>query len=129
MKVDTVPAKFRSLAEHGLDSEALKTYKGERLNRDVRTGQPILLADIAGVGQLTLEKPYFALTVPAETGMIIPGDYVKIIVTRVNAPAASGAGGRGNGAGTEGGTAALPYDATIIGKDNGLQSPAAVGGT
>jgi len=122
LKQVDIPARFKSLADRGLDWDGRKNYKGERVNRDIKAGQPVMLADIAGVGQLVLEKPYFALTVPAETSMIIPGDFVKIIITRVNAPAAA-RGGTATGPGGE----SLPFDAVVIGKDPGYKV-LAVGG-
>jgi len=114
-----VPQQFSKLAGRCLDPKSLSTYKGERLNREILGGQPVMLADIAAVGDLTLEKPYYALTLPAETGMIIPGDFVKIILTRSNLAGAVSA--------APDAAAFLPYDATIIGKEEGFKV-LAVGG-
>jgi hypothetical protein len=67
-----------------------------------------MLADIVDRDFLVLEKPYRALTLPAEAGILIPGDYVKILVTRTNVA-------------TTEPTAASPYDATVIGNDEGFK--------
>jgi Flp pilus assembly protein CpaB len=107
-----VPARFSSLAARCLDWEARTTYKGVRINREIFAGQPILLGDIVDTDYLILEKPYFALTLPAETGMIIPGDYVKIILTRTNMV---------NVASSMPVAGAPAYDAVIIGKDEGFK--------
>ena len=120
LMVIPVPQQFSKLADRCLNPKSLASYKGKRVNREIFGGQPVMLADIAAVGDLVLEKPYFALTLPAETGMIIPGDYVKIMLTRSNLvsvaatmPVAAGM---------------MPYDATIIGKDEGFKV-LAVGGS
>jgi Flp pilus assembly protein CpaB len=113
LTVIDIPQRFSSLAVRCLDTKSLATYKGERVNREILAGQPVMLADIAAVGDLTLEKPYFALTLPAETGMIIPGDFVKIILTRASLMGAV--------ATSPDATGVMPYDATIIGKDEGFK--------
>ncbi len=114
----TIPAKFAAMMPGRLSWEGRGAYKGERVNRDVFAGQPVLLADLAAVGQLVLEKPYYALTIPADTGMLIPGDYVKIIVSRP---------GSGSTPGVPIDPAHPIYDATVIGKDEGYKV-LAVGG-
>jgi len=117
LEKEEIPAKFSSLASRSLDPEAMKSYKGERVNRDIFAGQPVLIADLAAVGQLVLEKPYYALTIPAETGMIIPGDTVKIIFAKA-APASTT---------VTAGVSNASYDATIIGDEDGFKV-LAVGG-
>jgi Flp pilus assembly protein CpaB len=119
LKQLAIPERFASLAQRCLDWEARASYKGERVNREIKMDQPVMLADISAVGELVLEKPYFALTLPAETGMIIPGDFVKIIVTKANLVNAA--------AGSAALASAMPYDAQIIGKDEGYKV-LAVGG-
>jgi Flp pilus assembly protein CpaB len=106
-----VPAKFSRLARQCLDAESLKNYKGARINREILMGQPVMLADIVDRDFLVLEKPYMALTLPAESGILIPGDYVKIILTKTNMV---------NVAATEP-VAAPAYDTTILGKDDGFK--------
>src|SRR5206468_3131136 len=101
---------------------ALASYKGDRVNREIKQDQFILLADISAEGEFVLEKPYFALSLPADTGMIVPGDYVKIIVTKANLTSAAAAA-----AGNAPPPSAMPYDATIIGKGDGYKV-LAVGG-
>jgi Flp pilus assembly protein CpaB len=95
-------------------------YKSERVNRDIFATQPILLADLASVGQLVLERPNLALTIPAEIGMVIPGDNVKIIIPRpaTLTPAGAAAPVSPN---------RLPFDAIVIGPPEGYKV-LAVGG-
>jgi Flp pilus assembly protein CpaB len=121
LTVIDIPQRFSSLAQRCLDPKSLSgnAYKGQRVNREILAGQPVMLADIAAVGDLVLEKPYYALTLPAETGMIIPGDLVKIMLTRSNLVSAAATMPAAAGM--------MPYDATIIGKDDGFKV-LAVGG-
>ncbi|HVT80953.1 MAG TPA: hypothetical protein VHM90_09870 [Phycisphaerae bacterium] len=119
LKTMDIPTRFGALRAASLDPEALATYKGQRVNRYVQGDQPVMLGDLGGVGSLELEAPFFALTLPAETGMIIPGDFVKIIITKANTVS--------EGAGSPRMAGGLPFDATIIGKDAGFKV-LAVGG-
>lgn len=80
LKIEEIPAKFSSLAAQSLDPDARLTYKGQRLNRRVLAGQPIFLADLSAGGELSLQEPFRALTIPADAGLVIPGDYVQILV-------------------------------------------------
>ncbi len=119
LKVVNIPARFSTLAAMCLDWDSRSSYKGQRLNRDIQAEQPVMLGDLGGVGSLELQKPYYALTLPADTGIIIPGDYVKIVITKANVV-------------NQGGTVmmapgGMPYDSTIIGKDDGFKV-LAVGG-
>jgi Flp pilus assembly protein CpaB len=121
LRVMKIPQQFAAMAAHGLDPNSLNAYKGARLNREILADQPVLLSDIApfSAGDLVLEKPYMALTLPTETGMIIPGDYVKIILTRPNLI----------GAASTVPVAGVPQnDAIIVGKDEGFKV-LAVGGS
>ncbi|HEY4329882.1 MAG TPA: SAF domain-containing protein, partial [Phycisphaerae bacterium] len=59
LRTDKIPARYASMAQGSLDWDSRTSYKGQRVNRDIKAGQPVLLADLAAVGTLTLEKPYF----------------------------------------------------------------------
>jgi Flp pilus assembly protein CpaB len=109
LKVEEIPVKFAALANQSLDPEAKGTYKGQRINRRVLAGQPIFLADLAAGGSFELKEPYRALTIPADAGLVIPGDYVQIIVSSPEPPAVSGP------AGAEG---AMPPAAKTAGLNN-----------
>jgi Flp pilus assembly protein CpaB len=89
LKVEEIPAKYAGLAALTLDPEARAGYRGQRVNRRVPAGQPVFLADLAAVGELKLEEPYRALTIPAVPGIVIPGDYVKVMVARADVSAAA----------------------------------------
>jgi Flp pilus assembly protein CpaB len=123
LKLMQIPRVFQSLASHGLIPGSLESYKGQRINREIKADQPVMLADIGAVAELVLEKPYFALTLPADVGMIIPGDYVKIIVTKANLTAAAAAA-----AGNPAPASIMPYDAVVLGKGDGYKV-LAVGGS
>ncbi len=88
LKVEEIPQKFAVLANESLDPEAKGTYKGQRVNRRILAGQPIFLADLAAGGSLDLKEPNRALTIPADAGLVIPGDYVQILVSSPDSGAA-----------------------------------------
>jgi Flp pilus assembly protein CpaB len=85
LKVEQVPVKFQSLASESLDPDAKATYKGQRVNRRILASQPIFLADLAAVGSLDIKEPYRALSIPADAGLVIPGDRVQILVAQPDA--------------------------------------------
>jgi Flp pilus assembly protein CpaB len=121
LKTMAIPQQFASLRDKCLDPTNLSLYKGQRLNREILADQPVLQADISpfSAGDLVLVKPYMALTLPAEPGLIIPGDYVKIILTKSNLV----------GAASPTPVEGVPqFDATIVGKGDGFKV-LAVGGS
>ncbi len=89
-RVEPIPVKFAALSSQCLDPEAKTTYKGQRLNRRVLAGQPVFLADLSAGGELTLQEPNRALTIPADAGLVIPGDTVQILVSNPEMALASG---------------------------------------
>ncbi|HVX86069.1 MAG TPA: SAF domain-containing protein [Phycisphaerae bacterium] len=113
LSVVEVPAKFSRLAALTLDASGRGAYRGQRINRRILAGQPVFLADLgAGVGDLELKDPYRALTIAATPGIVIPGDYVKVMVSR--AVPSGGAAGPGGAVAVGAGGAA--YEATLVGK-------------
>jgi len=86
LKVEEIPVKFASLASQSLDPDAKATYKGQRVNRRILASQPIFLADLAAVGTLDIKEPYRALSIPADAGLVIPGDHVQILVAMPEMP-------------------------------------------
>jgi Flp pilus assembly protein CpaB len=112
LEVDEIPTKYAALAAQSLNPEALANYRGQRINRRIQAKQPVLLADLAAVAELELKPGERALTIPADPGIIIPGDYVKIIVSRPETvvPNESGQGGT-----------RVPGQVTIIGHGNGYR--------
>jgi Flp pilus assembly protein CpaB len=107
--VEEIPAKYSGLAALTLDAEARAGYRGQRVNRRIPAGQPVFLADLAAVGELRLEEPYRALTIPAVPGIVIPGDWVKVMVARADVSAAA-AGAAPDVRGPVG------YEAGLVGK-------------
>ncbi len=110
LRVEEIPAKYSGLAALTLDAEGRGGYRGQRVNRRVPAGQPVFLADLAAVGELKLEEPYRALTIPAVPGIVIPGDYVKVMVARADVAAAANAGAAPDV------KAPVGYEAGLIGK-------------
>jgi Flp pilus assembly protein CpaB len=110
LRVEEIPARYSGLAALTLDAEARAGYRGQRVNRRVPAGQPVFLADLAAVGELRLEEPYRALTIPAVPGIVIPGDYVKVMVARADVSAAAAAGAAPDVKGPVG------YEAGLVGK-------------
>ncbi|MGN6371215.1 MAG: Flp pilus assembly protein CpaB [Phycisphaerae bacterium] len=94
LKVEEIPLKFRDLAGKCLEPDAKATYKGQRVNRRILAGQPVFLADLAAGGTLDLKEPYRALTIPADAGLVIPGDHVQVLVSQPEAGIGMPATGR-----------------------------------
>jgi Flp pilus assembly protein CpaB len=115
----SIPQKFSKLALQSLDVNALGNYKGQRVNRRIQAGQPVFLSDLSAGGELEIRENMRALTLPAEAGLIIPGDYVKIMVVRANAPASPDAPRAAAGS---------PFEAELVGSGNGYRV-LAVGGS
>jgi Flp pilus assembly protein CpaB len=92
-----IPASFVALKSRALSSEQKKDYKGQRLNRDVFAGTPVLLNDLAALsGTIELRGESRAVSVSvrganALGGLLVPGDYVMLMVTR---PLTAPPGGR-----------------------------------
>jgi Flp pilus assembly protein CpaB len=89
LKVEEIPVKFASLANQSLDPDAKASYKGQRVNRRILASQPVFLADLAAAGALELKEPYRALSIPADAGLVIPGDRVQILVSQPESAASA----------------------------------------
>jgi Flp pilus assembly protein CpaB len=114
LKIDEIPTKYAAFAGQGLNVEALSNYKGQRLNRPINAGQPVFLRDLSATATLELKGDERALTIPAEPGIIIPGDRVKLLVSRPDPSAPPEARGS--------------QQVTLIGQGNGYRV-LAVGGS
>jgi len=83
-----IPARMTDLRLRSLVPEHRASYKGQRVNRRILAGTPVMLADLAEFAELTLSSPDSrALSLPvrgahALSGLLVPGDYVKLFVTR-----------------------------------------------
>jgi Flp pilus assembly protein CpaB len=64
------------------------------VNRRILAGQPVFLADLAAGGSLEIKEPYRALSIPADAGLVIPGDRVQILVSQPDAGIGMPAPGR-----------------------------------
>lgn len=82
-----IPASLTDLKSRGLTPELRTSYKGQRINRDILAGTPVMLADLAAAATLELRGDSRALSIQVKGssalgGLLIPGDYVKVLVTR-----------------------------------------------
>jgi Flp pilus assembly protein CpaB len=82
-----IPAGATSLLARGLRPELAATYKGQRVNRPILASTPVMLADLMAGTDLELTGTNRALSLPVKgaqalSGLLIPGDMVKLMVTR-----------------------------------------------
>lgn len=88
--LEEMPIPTRGL--DALQTQALKpafrtTYKGQRVNRAILAGTPVMLADLISSGSLELRGDSRAISIQVKgshalSGLVTPGDYVKLMVTR-----------------------------------------------
>ena len=83
-----IPEEFKEIAQLALVPERRSSYKGQRLAREIRANWPVLVADLGAAGEFQFTGPQFrALSLPAKnekglSGLLVPGDWVKIYSTR-----------------------------------------------
>lgn len=79
-----VPRSFGDLRLRALSPERKAAYKGERVNRGILAGTPVLLADLAAIGGVHLADPSSrAMSIPTTLDVpLVPGDRVQLFVTR-----------------------------------------------
>ena len=82
-----IPARLTDLKARALSPEFRVSYKGQRVNRDVMAGTPVMIADLAALGTLELRGDARALSISVKganalSGLVVPGDHVKLMVTR-----------------------------------------------
>jgi Flp pilus assembly protein CpaB len=82
-----IPAGMSSLQTRGLRPENAATYRGQRVNRQILAGTPVMLADLAAAVDLDIKGNSRAISLPikgaqALSGLLIPGDRVKLMVTK-----------------------------------------------
>jgi hypothetical protein len=82
-----IPARMSALQSLSLPPAMKDSYKGQRVNRNILAGTPVMLADLAAAATLELRGDARALSIPVKganalSGLVIPGDYVKLLVTR-----------------------------------------------
>jgi Flp pilus assembly protein CpaB len=94
LQVEDMSPKFQPFAALCLTPAYKATYKGQKLNRRVLAGQPVMVADLSATAELVLPAGTFAMSLPVKgaygvSGLPIPGDHVKVLVTQ---PISSGPG-------------------------------------
>lgn len=86
-EVRKIPAHFNTLAQRGVSVDTRSALRGQRLNRTVLAGTPVMLADFSTAADLELAPGKVGLSVAATganalSGLLVPGDLVKVLVTR-----------------------------------------------
>jgi len=79
-----IPARMIELKSRSLVPELRASYKGQRLNRDVLAGTPVMLADLAGGTMPELRGESRAMSVQVKSGnalggLLQPGQWVKLL--------------------------------------------------
>lgn len=82
-----IPAKLQALRTVGIAPNLKDSVKGQRVNRTILAGTPVLLADLAPTPTITLTPGTMAMAIAVKgahglSGLVGPGDYVKLMVTR-----------------------------------------------
>jgi len=82
-----VPARLTDFKARCLTPEYKAAYKGQRVNRRVLAGTPVMLTDLITAADLDIRGDARALSIPvrgahALSGLLIPGDHVKLLVTK-----------------------------------------------
>ena len=82
-----ISATLTELKQRSLSPDHKPSYRGQRVNRRVLAGTPVMLADLAAMADLQLGPDSRALSITAKgasavSGLLVPGDYVKLFVTR-----------------------------------------------
>jgi Flp pilus assembly protein CpaB len=79
-RVEEIPAKFASFVNKTIDANSRSIYRGQKINRLIRAGQPVFLADFAAGGEIEWTNANMrAMNITTNAGLAIPGDYVKIL--------------------------------------------------
>ncbi len=83
----SVPKLFQGFASQVLTPAVKEAYKGQRLNRRVLAGQPVMLADLSTSAKLEFTPGLCLISIPARgaqglSGLLVPGDSVKVLITQ-----------------------------------------------
>lgn len=134
-KVVEVPItpELRPMLSLVIDANKINAYKGMKLNRRVQAGTYVTDLDFSFAADFDLKGDSRAITIPVKGanalgGLLVPGDYVKLLVTKMNvggaasAPppsndtsgGASAAGGGDMGGGTFAGGRMVAWQTSMI---------------
>ena len=92
-----VPLSMAGLVESSISPDFVSTLEGQQVNRPILAGTPIAYSDLLTMLELDLRGDRRAMSIAvsgaaAVSGLVSPGDLVKLVVTRPlpeDAPAAS----------------------------------------
>jgi Flp pilus assembly protein CpaB len=76
-----------TLVGNSITPDLAASLKGQRINRFISANQPIVRADVAALAELPITPGYRAISIGvrgpnALPGILAPGDFVKLMVTR-----------------------------------------------
>lgn len=97
LRIPNLP-QFAPLVDRCLRPGIKPTYKGQRVNRHVVAGTPVMLADLLAAADLHIGAGKVALSIPVKgaqglSGLLVPEDRVKLLVTVPVIKVGSGPGG------------------------------------
>jgi len=78
LKTEEIPRKFAAFSDRVVTPDQMANCRGQKLDRAVRAGQPIFLSDFALGEDVDIKEPYRLITIPANPGLIVCGDWIKI---------------------------------------------------
>ena len=86
VEVPRIPA-LADMIGRSLDFNFLSAYKGQRVNRPIQAGQLLMKSDLSADAVMELKGEERAMSVSVKGGnglggLLVPGDYVQIMVTR-----------------------------------------------
>jgi Flp pilus assembly protein CpaB len=88
LKEEDIPLSMRAWRDRAVNPDNKGALRGQRVNRMVLAGQPILLVDLANIGDIVLTNPNSrALAIPAKHvqavgGLLVPGDWVEMYIAK-----------------------------------------------
>lgn len=82
-----IPANMEALRQRTIRAVDRDDCKGKRINRDILAGTPLWAGDLVAAATLELPPGKVAMSINAHgssalSGLLIPGNYVKVLVTR-----------------------------------------------
>jgi len=75
---EEIPRRFAAFVNRVVTPDQASSYRGQKLGQAVTAGQPIFLSDFALGEDIEVKEPYRLITIPANPGLIVCGDWVKV---------------------------------------------------
>ena len=77
-RTEEIPQKFSAFANRVVTPDQTQGYRGQKLDQSVAAGQPIFLSNFALGEDFDVKEPYRLVTIPANPGLIVCGDWIKV---------------------------------------------------